>query len=69
MNRIDDMDQALADMQRLDDEAGIWCRHLPYEALAGWKRSLEIRVRFREHVKSCSFCREAIETLSQPIDR
>ena len=68
MDRIDDMNEALAEMQRLHEEAGDWRRHLPYEALTSWQRNAEIRARFLEHVESCSFCREIIDALSQAND-
>jgi len=53
----------LKEVDELQEEAGDWRDHLPYEALVGFHRDSAIRERFKDHFTACAYCQELAETL------
>ena len=60
-------ESALREMKKLDEEAGDWRLHLPYEAMIGYRKNSAIRKQYADHYNNCSFCKEAVDTLN-PYD-
>ena len=54
----------LKGVDELEEEAGDWRDHLPYEALVGYHRDNVVRERFKDHFTACAYCQELAETLS-----
>lgn len=53
----------LRGVDELAEQAGPWQAHLPYEACISYRRDKATRVHYANHVDSCTYCQELIDTL------
>jgi hypothetical protein len=63
-----DMEAVLTEMHELDETAGDWKEHLPYDAAVSYFVDDAVRRQFEAHVEACAFCQEMLDTLN-PSDR
>ena len=54
----------LSRMEELADTSGDWAEHLPYEATLNYFVADSPVVAFKEHVDSCEYCQQLVETLN-----
>ena len=55
---------ALKYMEELDEQAGDWRNHLPYEALLCYSDGSAVREQYKDHFNRCAFCQEAMKTMN-----
>ena len=61
---LTDADQRiLSRMEELADTAGDWAEHLPFEAALNYFVTDSPTATFEEHVDSCEYCQQLVETL------
>ena len=61
---LTDADQRiLSRMEELADTAGDWAEHLPFEAALNYFVTDSPTAAFEEHVDSCEYCQQLVETL------
>lgn len=53
----------LKGLQDLEEEAGEWRAHLPYEALVRYQEDSGLRKRYEDHLNACAYCQELMDTL------
>lgn len=58
-------ESALKYMEELDEQAGDWRIHLPYEALLRYGEDSAVREQYEDHFNSCAYCQEAMKTLNR----
>lgn len=57
-------ESALKHMEELDEQAGDWRIHLPYEALLRYSDDSAIRNQYKDHLNRCEYCQEAMKTMN-----
>lgn len=57
----------LADMSNLGEAGEDWSKHLPYGVAAAYYGDASARAQFEEHVNSCTYCKELLQTI-HPTD-
>lgn len=63
---IDDVafrESFLRGVAELANESGDWRIHLPYEALMKYRTVEAIRDQYSDHVTTCAYCEELMDTL------
>lgn len=63
---LDDKDfraDFLRSVEKIAEEAGDWRDHLPYDAVLAFHGDDAVREKFKDHVDSCAYCQELIDTL------
>lgn len=61
-----DVDDLVAGMAHLVEEYPNWEDHLPQEAAIGYHEDEDYQNEYREHVESCGFCQQLIDTFNPP---
>lgn len=57
-------ESVLKRMEELDEQAGDWRIHLPYEALLCYSDDSAVRKHYKDHFDGCAYCQEAMKTMN-----
>ena len=60
MIKLENNELVLAEIARLDDLAGAWEAHIPFEAAITYLEGDEAFKKYEEHVESCTYCQEMV---------